>query len=945
MSHKPSGSSQKSGRGRTILYGALGAALGSTLSSVSSPWGLGFWLGLVLGIVFDRLGVERARGDSLLHSHEELSSRVTHLEQAAANTAPAAAAQPTDESVAPVSATPSGVTTKAAPPATAVPATAPGALAPGTASRAPRGSRPHPAKPMTPPTPNVVERGVTAIRGWLFGGNTVARVGILVLLVGVTLLARWAAENSLFPIEARLAGGALIGLALTAVGFHVRRSRPGFGTTLQGGGVAALYLISFMSYQLYELIPVGFAFGLFVVIAIASGVLSVLQNALPLIVIGSLGGFLAPILASTGSGNHVALFSYYLVLNLAVAGIAFKRSWRILNLLAFVCTYGVATAWGVLTYEPEQLASTLPFVVLFLFLFTGEALLFASRQPPNLKGITDGTLVFGTPLVTLLALAKLLGPVEMGLAIATAAIALLYAGIAFRLWRTAPDTLRQLAESFIVLAVGFATMAIPFAFEDSPTTTIAWALEGAGVYWIGVRQKRRIARVTGLILQPLAAASLVIWASNHGQAPEQWIANGRFLSSLALAFAGLAIAREAERENGILSNQGWMIAQAVGVWGLAWWGFGAFSEFVDFLPERATASAGIGLIAVSALMLHTGARALAWESGRVMTLIAIPLATFSIMLVLASQSSLFAEGGFVAWPLCIAAIYWILNQLEDSPYPWTSLAYAPWLWLCGIVGAVALHGIADDTLKLGEDWELAGVGLGLGGTAAASLRAIQKEYGAFGRFARVHFAQAVGPLLLVAILWAFGTNFAGEGATRPLPYLPLINPVDLTIGLIAISASVWLIRLPVIDSTQRLAGYRDAIRGIAATLAFCWLNAVIARGVVQWGGVAHDAEALWDSSILHVCLSITWTLVGLAGMWLSTRRGLREPWMVFACLLGVTVIKLFIVDLSQLTTPAKIGTFLVVGLLLLVVGYLSPVPPDARSDSVEARAEDEDEGR
>ena len=46
-----------------------------------------------------------------------------------------------------------------------------------------------------------------------------------------------------------------------------------------------------------------------------------------------------------------------------------------------------------------------------------------------------------------------------------------------------------------------------------------------------------------------------------------------------------------------------------------------------------------------------------------------------------------------------------------------------------------------------------------------------------------------------------------------------------------------------------------------------------------------------------------------------------------ATLLGVTVAKLFAVDLSTLSTPAKIGTFLVVGALLLVVGYLSPIPP------------------
>jgi uncharacterized membrane protein len=58
-----------------------------------------------------------------------------------------------------------------------------------------------------------------------------------------------------------------------------------------------------------------------------------------------------------------------------------------------------------------------------------------------------------------------------------------------------------------------------------------------------------------------------------------------------------------------------------------------------------------------------------------------------------------------------------------------------------------------------------------------------------------------------------------------------------------------------------------------------------------------------------------------------TRRSYRRPWIAAATLLGVTVVKLFVVDLSTLSTGAKIGTFLVVGALLLVVGYFSPVPP------------------
>ncbi len=64
--------------------------------------------------------------------------------------------------------------------------------------------------------------------------------------------------------------------------------------------------------------------------------------------------------------------------------------------------------------------------------------------------------------------------------------------------------------------------------------------------------------------------------------------------------------------------------------------------------------------------------------------------------------------------------------------------------------------------------------------------------------------------------------------------------------------------------------------------------------------------------------------------------------MGFAGLLAVVVVKLFTVDLSQLSTLARIGTFLAVGGLLLVLGYVSPVPPG--DDDEIARDGDEESG-
>jgi uncharacterized membrane protein len=65
----------------------------------------------------------------------------------------------------------------------------------------------------------------------------------------------------------------------------------------------------------------------------------------------------------------------------------------------------------------------------------------------------------------------------------------------------------------------------------------------------------------------------------------------------------------------------------------------------------------------------------------------------------------------------------------------------------------------------------------------------------------------------------------------------------------------------------------------------------------------------------------------------ATRRSLRPLWMLGAALLAAVVAKLFLVDLSALSGLPRVVAFLGVGILLLVIGFLSPLPPTAKADA------------
>jgi uncharacterized membrane protein len=115
-----------------------------------------------------------------------------------------------------------------------------------------------------------------------------------------------------------------------------------------------------------------------------------------------------------------------------------------------------------------------------------------------------------------------------------------------------------------------------------------------------------------------------------------------------------------------------------------------------------------------------------------------------------------------------------------------------------------------------------------------------------------------------------------------------------------------------------------------AAAAFWWLNGLLVRTLHHWAGTP-----LWEQGALHsgtvqTGLTILWTVCALAAMLLATRAGARAIWMAGAALLGVVVAKLFFVDLSQVGALARIVSFLGVGALMLVIGYLSPLPPAAQ---------------
>jgi uncharacterized membrane protein len=793
---------------------------------------------------------------------------------------------------------------------------------------------PEPIAPTAPPRPTTAKRPPKqledyAVWRWLTGGNTVVRVGIVILFFGVAFLLRYAYEHVRAPIELRLTGIAIGAIVLLAVGWRLRTHRAGYALALQGGGIGILYLLIFAAFRLYQLVPPTAAFVLLVGIAAFSAVLAVAQDSRALAVLGASGGFLAPVLASTGGGNHVALFSYYAILNAGILGIAWFKAWRILNLVGFAFTFLIGTLWGVRSYSPEHFATTEPFLILFFLFYLAIPLMFARQQAGKLERYVDGTLVFGVPLVAFGLQVGLVREIEYGAAWSALALAALYLILARVVFARAGEALRLLAESFLALGVVFGTLTIPLAL-DGRWTSAAWALEGAAIVWIGVRQQRAVARAFGIALQILAGVAFLA-GLGHPMADVP-VANSVYLGCVFVAVAGLFCAWYLDRRRDDLGQLERIAAYVLFVWGLAWWVGGALNEIDEHVSRAYGVQAALLFATGSCALFSLLHQRIHWRAARYPALALLPSMAVLAVLTFDRDRHPFAHIGYVAWPLAFVGHYWLLRRHESEGSRYQYWLHAAGVWLLAVLASSEVAWAIDRVVAGRAVWPLIAWALVPGAMLYVLARWGKRVVWPVAKHFDAYYLAGAAPLAVFLGLWALLVNFVSSGNPAPLPYVPILNPLDLAQVGAVLMIALWFVAgrkcgVPAFKAISLPSAWTLLGAGV-----FVWANAVLLRTLHHWAGVPFSLEAMLRSTLVETSLSLFWTLIALGAMVAATRRAARPVWLAGAGLMAVVVAKLFLVDLSNVGTVERIVSFIGVGVLMLVIGYFSPVPPKARQE-------------
>jgi len=703
------------------------------------------------------------------------------------------------------------------------------------------------------------------LTNYFTGGNLLVRIGGVVLFFGLVFLVKYAAEHSIISVKMRLWSIVFVAVVLVVTGWRLRERKGAYGQVIYAAS------------KFYGLLTLEFAFVLMLIVVIIASLLAVMEDALPLALFASAGGFLVPILTSSGDGSHVILFSYYAFLNLGIFIVAWFRSWRVLNLIGFLFTFVIATVWGVLRYRADMFGTTEPFLLLFFMMYLMISILFTMKHPYRPRHFVDSTLVFGLPLIAFPLQLHLVDRFAYGEAFSAIALGVLYAGLYVVLKNK--ERMKLLSLSFLALSVIFFTIAVPYVF-DTDVSAALWSIEGTAVIWLSLKQNRALARYFGIFLLLVSAIIYSADAVIGGIGVAEYF--GFLIIIAGLMGAGWLLDRYRKVLHPLMQNFVYLfLLFSLGLWFIA-----TPSRLEYFGNDAYLFSLIIGTLISVVIVRFAKWRLLAESLQIILPLGIVLFYTSKEVQPYIYDMHPFMKYGFWSF-IGLTGVAYLLLFLYDKVWSHTKSLHILTLWfMVSVLTFEAHYHIAiNQTAKsiLMVSWAIVPLLFAIG------ILAFSKH---FGRYKSSYEYIGLAAICIFLLLWEI-VAFGVPADFMQRAYLPLINPIDMMQSAVLAAIFFWIYK-------QRSVWSSSTIRlmcGIVILLGWVLVTVVFARYTHISQGVTYSLAALWQSGYFQTGISVLWSIAAIVAMLLSKRYIDRTLWLAGFGILILVVLKLFLVEL------------------------------------------------
>ncbi len=401
-----------------------------------------------------------------------------------------------------------------------------------------------PIRPAEPVKPSFFERNPDLEK--FIGENLVSKIGIGILVLAIGYFVKFAIDNNWIGEWGRVAIGIACGVILVGIAHYTRKNYKAFSTVLAGGGLAVFYFTIALAYHQFHLFGQTTAFLIMVAITVLAISLSLFYDSQQLAIIALVGGFAAPFMVSNGSGNYKTLFIYLILLNTGLLVLAYKKSWRLMNLLAFLFTVILFSGWLFSLPGNESLntyRNGFGFATVFYLLFFAINLAHNIRENKKFIASDFGIILANTSLFFIAGLFMIYQmEVIQYRGLFSAAMGVFNMGASYLLFRN-----RKVDINILYLLIGitltFVSLTAPLQLEGN-FITLFWASEAVLLYWLFQKSAIPIIRVTSIIIGLCMLFSLLLdWINIYRDSSVQLriVLNKGFITSLYAAAAAFAL--------------------------------------------------------------------------------------------------------------------------------------------------------------------------------------------------------------------------------------------------------------------------------------------------------------------------------------------------------------------------------------------------------------------